>query len=91
MTDVQETPEIPILLVFEDGTFVAVQPSLLIKESTVFKAQLNSPWQKRKPDDLEEQRIIGDIVKQKGRYICNSHLFLDFSFIIKSLNSTDSN
>ena len=70
MTDVQKTAEIPILLVLEDGTFVAVPQSLLMKESAVFRAQLNFPWQKDNPENLEEKRIIGDITKQKGRYIC---------------------
>ena len=86
MADVQKTAETPILLVLEDGTFVAVPQSLLMKESAVFRAQLNFPWQKETPENLEEKRIVGDITKQKGRYIIR--FFFLFSQIIL-LNSKD--
>ena len=47
MFGVVQSPEVPVVLACQDNVFVAVPQSLLIKESTVFQAELSNTWQNK--------------------------------------------
>ena len=48
--------EVPVVLACQDNVFVAVPQSLLIKESTVFLAELSNTWQNKEDGPLAKKR-----------------------------------
>ncbi len=57
MSDLRNTPNVPVVLVCE-GEFIVVPLNVLVKESTVFKSMFSSNWRGSSANGITSDEVF---------------------------------